>query len=132
MLISFFHHRFVGIQSRRSGGCHRLYLFFHEGRFASNRRILPIHFGFRLRIIHLTGFCQPSVQILPFYFRTTIRSATTATGRDFKRIIICIIMHLRRFGRYLFLKCRNVRHILRIKINGRDSTELTQRFLNGC
>ena len=27
-------------------------------------------------------------------------------------------MHLRRFGRYLFLKCRNVRHILRIKING--------------
>ena len=72
------------------------------------------------------------VQIFPFHFRTAVRSATTATGRNFKRIIICIIMYLRRLGRYFLLKCRNVRHIFRIKINGRDRTEFTQRLLHGC
>ena len=130
MLISFLYHRFTGIQSRRSGRGDRLHLFFNESGFAANRRVFPIHFGFRLRVIHLTGFRQPSVQIFPFHFRTAVRS--TATSRNFKRIIICIIMYLRRLGRYFLLKCRNVRHIFRIKVDGRDRTEFTQRLLHGC
>ena len=130
MLISFLYHRFTGIQSRRSGRGDRLHLFFNESGLTANRRVFPIHFGFRLRVIHLTGFRQPSVQIFPFHFRTAVRPATTS--RDFKRIIVCIIMYLRRLGRYLFLKCRNVRHVFRIKINRRDRTEFTQRLLHGC
>ena len=121
MEVSFFYNRFISIQSSRSS---RLYILFDR------KEIIRPGFRFHCRTIHLAGLFQSAIKIFPIYFLTGIAHTSATGGRGFKRIEIRIILYPRwRRGKILF-KSRNIRHVFRIKINGRNRIEFPQRFFD--
>ena len=84
------------------------------------------------RLVHPAGFFQTGIKPLPLHFGTRI-IATTSIGRSGRRlegIEIRVIVYLRRLYRTSLLECRNIRHVLGIKIDSRYSAELAQGFLD--
>ena len=92
----------------------------------TGNRILCKRF-FLHRLVHPAGFFQTGIKPLPLHFGTRI-IATTSIGRSGRRlegIEIRVIVYLRRLYRTSLLECRNIRHVLGIKIDSRYSAKLT-------
>jgi hypothetical protein len=105
-------------------------------RFAEIRNLLLLfrsHTGKRIlckgfflhRLVHPAGFFQTGIKPLPLHIGTRITASSIGRrGRGLEGIEVCVIVYLRRLYRTSLLECRNIRHILGIKIDSRYSAEL--------
>ena len=118
MLRTFFNHgRLTGIKSFGSRCSNAL--------FFDHRKLFRFRIGVGERLIHLTGFLKTAIQIFPVHFRTGVVASTGRRG-GLERVEIGIEMYLRRRGRQILFKSRNIGHVLRVEIDRRDSIELAQ------
>ena len=80
-----------------------------------------------LRLVHLAGLRYARIQSLPVGRGRAPRRLPASPA---ERVELRIIVHLRCLRRRRRLKRGQVRHVLRIKVDGRDGTEPAQRLLH--